>query len=100
VPSVIQSTVPLMKPGARLTVVAEHKIPVEVDFSTLLPREPIITTSMGHPTEIFEVTDEIIAEQAKFAAIISHRFGYEQTLEALKLAQTPGATDKVVVLFD
>lgn len=56
--------------------------------------------SMGYPTEIFEVTDDIVANWPKYQRIISHRFPFEESLDALRLAATPGAADKVTVLFD
>ena len=38
-----------------------HKKPVEVDFGAILLTELAIHMSMGYPTEIFEVTQDIIA---------------------------------------
>lgn len=90
----------LAKQGARLVIPAVHKKPVEVDFGALLTSEISIIMSMGYPTEIFEVTDDIIANWRKYQLIISDRFPAEQTLEALELAATPGAADKVMVTFD
>lgn len=90
----------IARQGARLVIPAVHKRPVEVDFGTLLTTEISIIMSMGYPTEIFEVTDDIIANWEKYQLIISHRFPADQTLEALELAATPGAADKVMVTFD
>ena len=55
---------------------------------------------MGYPTEIFEVTDDIIENWEKYALIVSDVLPFDQALEALELAKTPGAADKVVVRFD
>ena len=55
---------------------------------------------MGYPTEIFEVTDDIIENWEKYALIVCHTFTFDQTLEALALAETPGAADKIIVTFD
>lgn len=95
-----QTVASIAKQGATLGIVAVHKKPVEFDFGGVLMTELTIVWSMGYPTEIFEVTDDIVDNWEKYAKIISHRFPFEQTLEALELAATPGAADKVTVLFD
>ena len=87
-------------PGAVLGVVAVHKNPVELDFGSILTTELTIVFAMGYPTEIFEVTDDIIENWQKYALIISDVLPFEQSLEALELAKTPGAADKVIVRFD
>ena len=40
------------------------------------------------------------ANPDKYALIISDRIPFDQALDALTLARTPGAADKVVVIFD
>jgi len=99
VPAVIQSVQKLAKHGARLSIVAVHKTPVEVDFGALLSTELTITLSRGYPTEIFEVTNDIIAAWERYAMIISDTLPFDRVKEALTLSMTPGAADKVVVTF-
>ena len=55
--------------------------------------------SSGYPTEIFEVTDDIIGNWERYAPIVSDRFDFDDVELALKTAGTPGAADKVVVTF-
>lgn len=99
--SIVPQTVTAMaKHGATLGIVAVHKKPVELDFGGILTSELNLVWSMGYPTEIFEVTDDIIENWQKYALIVSHTMPFEQTLEALQLAKTPGAADKIVVTFD
>lgn len=99
--AVIPQTVTRMaKHGATLGIVAVHKKPVELDFGAILTSELNLVWSMGYPTEIFEVTDDIVENWEKYALIVSHTFPFEQALEALQLAKTPGAADKIVVTFD
>ena len=95
-----QTAAAIAKSGATLGIVAVHKAPVELDFGSILISELTIVWSMGYPTEIFDVTDDIVENWEKYAKIISHRFAFDDTLEALELAATPGAADKVTVLFD
>lgn len=97
---VIDTMLKIAKHRAVITIPAVHKKPVEVNFGEILQQELDIRLSMGYPTEIFEVTDAIIANVDKYAKIISHTFPFDEALEALELAKTPGAADKVVVEFE
>jgi threonine dehydrogenase-like Zn-dependent dehydrogenase len=98
-PAVIRTVLETAGHGASLVVVAVHKSPVEIDLGSLLTTELTIKLSMGYPTEIFEVTDDIIAEWDKYAQIISDRIPFDKVDSALQLAATPGAAEKVVVTF-
>lgn len=98
-PAVIETVQKIAKHGARLSIPAVHKKPVEVDFGALLSTELTITLSRGYPTEIFEVTNDIIAAWERYALIVSDTVPFDRVQEALTLAATPGAADKVVVTF-
>lgn len=99
-PSIPATAAGLAKQGATLGIVAVHKRPVELDFGGILTSELTLVWSMGYPTEIFEVTEDIVANWQKYAVIISDRLPFDRALDALELARTPGAADKVVVTFD
>jgi threonine dehydrogenase-like Zn-dependent dehydrogenase len=99
-PVVPQTVAAIAKHGATFGIVAVHKKPVELDLGGILTSELNLVWSMGYPTEIFEVTDDIIANWRKYAVIISDTLPFEKALDALELARTPGAADKVVVTFD
>ncbi len=99
VPAVIDTVMTCAKRRATPCIPAVHKKPVLVDFGKILSTELNLMMSMGYPTEIFEVTDDIVANRDKYGAIISHRFDFTDALEALKLANTPGAAEKVVITF-
>jgi 2-desacetyl-2-hydroxyethyl bacteriochlorophyllide A dehydrogenase len=98
-PAVINTALTAAKRGARVVVVALHKEPVPVDFLNIMSNEVTIVGSMGYPEEIFEVTKDIIANWQKYAVIVSHEIPFDDVDEALRLATTPGAADKVVVTF-
>ncbi|OCB56240.1 theronine dehydrogenase [Mycobacterium vulneris] len=100
VPAVIQSAVTLAKKGATIGVVAVHKEPVPVDFLSLMSNEITVLGSMGYPDEIFDVTEDLIANWEKYARIVSHTIPFDRVDEALATASTPGAADKIVVTFD
>jgi L-iditol 2-dehydrogenase len=99
VPQVIDTALAAAKRGARLGVVAVHKQPVPVDFVNVMSNEITIVGSMGYPTEIFEVTRDIVANWEKYAVIVSHTIPFDNVEEALRIASTPGAAGKVVVTF-
>jgi L-iditol 2-dehydrogenase len=99
-PAVIETALAAAKTGAKLGVVAVHKQPVSVDFLNLMSNEITIVGSMGYPDEIFEVTEDLVANWQKYAVIISHTIPFDDVNEALKTATTPGAADKVVVTFN
>ena len=99
-PPVINTALGAAKAGARLCVVAVHKEAVPVDFLNIMSNEITIVGSIGYPDEIFEVTSDIIANWEKYAVIVSHTIPFADVEEALRLASTPGAADKVVVTFN
>ena len=99
-PTVIETALGLAKHGAKLGIVAVHKKPVNVDFGSILGSEITIMLSMGYPTEIFGVTQDIITNWEKYALIISDTFDFADVDLALKTAGTPGAADKVMVTFE
>ena len=98
-PPVINAALGAAKTGARLCVVAVHKEPVAVDFLNVMSNEITIVGSIGYPDEIFEVTSDIVANWEKYAVIVSHTIPFADVDEALRIASTPGAADKVVVVF-
>ncbi|ORB65599.1 zinc-dependent alcohol dehydrogenase [Mycolicibacterium tusciae] len=99
-PAVINAALGAAKTGARLCVVAVHKEPVPVDFLNIMSNEITIVGSIGYPDEIFEVTSDLIANWERYAVIVSHTIPFADIDEALRMASTPGAADKVVVVFD
>ncbi|MET7397212.1 zinc-binding dehydrogenase [Dactylosporangium sp. NPDC005572] len=100
VPAVIQTVTATARQGATLGIVAVHKKPVELDLGSILTTELTIVLSMGYPTEIFEVTSDIVDNWEKYALIVSDTVPFGEAQRALSLASTPGASEKVVVTFD
>lgn len=97
---VLHTIFDIAKHRAIVTVVAVHKHPIDIDLGKLLSTEIDLRLSMGYPTEIFEVTDQIITHWEKYQHIISHRMPFNEALDALTLASMPGIADKVIVTFD
>ncbi|OBA62550.1 theronine dehydrogenase [Mycobacterium sp. 1100029.7] len=97
--AVVNTALAAAQKGATLGIVGVHKEPVPVEFVNVMSNEITIVGSMGYPDEIFEVTKDIVANWEKYALIVSHTIGFDNVFQALELASTPGATDKVVVTF-
>ncbi|WP_077090324.1 zinc-dependent alcohol dehydrogenase [Mycobacterium rhizamassiliense] len=99
VPAVVNTALAAAQKGATLGIVGVHKEPVPVEFVNVMSNEITIVGSMGYPDEIFEVTKDIVANWERYAMIVSHTIGFAHVGEALEMASTPGAADKVVVTF-
>lgn len=54
----------------------------------------------AYPDEIFEVTKDLINNWERCAVIVNHTIPFDDVVEALKTASTPGAADKVIVTFN
>jgi 2-desacetyl-2-hydroxyethyl bacteriochlorophyllide A dehydrogenase len=98
-PAVLTTALAAAKHGATLGIVAVHKQPVPVDFGGLLTTELTVVLSMGYPTEIFEVTTDLIEHWERYELLISDRLPFTEARRALELGSTPGAAEKVVVTF-
>jgi len=99
VPAVVNTALAAAQKGATLGIVGVHKEPVPVEFVNVMSNEITIVGSMGYPDEIFEVTADLVANWEKYALLVSHTIPFDSVGEALELASTPGAADKVVVTF-
>ncbi|TPQ20678.1 zinc-dependent alcohol dehydrogenase [Streptomyces sporangiiformans] len=100
VPAVINTTVNSAKWGAKLVMVAVQKKSDDIDLGGMLRSELTLIASQGYPTEIFEVTPELVEHHERFAKLISHRVPFSDIHRAFELTLTPGAAEKVVVSFD
>ncbi|MGW4908773.1 zinc-dependent alcohol dehydrogenase [Streptomyces sp. NPDC004270] len=98
-PAVFNTVVTNAKWHARLVMVAVQK-KGEIDLGGMLRSELTLVASQGYPTEIFEVTPELVEHHERFAKLISHRVPFTEVQHAFELALTPGAAEKVVVTFD
>jgi threonine dehydrogenase-like Zn-dependent dehydrogenase len=99
VPAVVNTALAAAQTGATVGIVGVHKEPVPVDLINLMSNEITLLGSMGYPDEIFEVTKDLVANWEKYALIVSPTIPFGSVGDALELAQTPGAADKVVVTF-
>ncbi|MFJ5838979.1 zinc-binding dehydrogenase [Streptomyces shenzhenensis] len=98
--AVFNTVVDNAKWHARLVMVAVQKKGSGIDLGGMLRSELTLIASQGYPTEIFEVTPDLVEHQNRFARLISHRVPFTEVERAYALALTPGAAEKVVVTFD
>jgi 2-desacetyl-2-hydroxyethyl bacteriochlorophyllide A dehydrogenase len=99
-PAVFNATIDSAKWGAKMVMVAVQKKSDAIDLGGMLRSELTLIASQGYPTEIFEVTPELVEHHKIFAKLISHRVPFTEVERAFELALTPGAAEKVVVTFD
>ncbi|OBG42660.1 theronine dehydrogenase [Mycobacterium alsense] len=99
VPDVVNTALAAAKKGATLGIVGVHKQPVPVELVNVMSNEITIVGCMGYPDEIFQVTEDLVANWERYQLIVSHTVPFENVDVALELATTPGAADKVVVTF-
>lgn len=97
-PNILPEVVSMAKYQARLVVTAAYSKPVTLDLGAMLTTEMTITTAVGYPTEMPEVLAALPRIRDKVEPMISHRYPFEQVLDALKVAGTP-ASAKVMIDF-
>jgi L-iditol 2-dehydrogenase len=97
--AVVNTALAAAKKGATLCIVGVHKETVPIELTNVMSNELNIVGSMGYPDEIFEVTKDLVANWERYALIVSHTVPFVDVGQALQLASTPGAADKVVVTF-
>ncbi|MCY4425539.1 MAG: alcohol dehydrogenase catalytic domain-containing protein [Halieaceae bacterium] len=97
-PNILPEVVSMAKYQARLVVTAAYSKPVALDLGAMLTTEMTITTAVGYPTEMPEVLAALPRIRDKVEPMISHRYPFEQVLDALKVAGT-AASAKVMIDF-
>jgi threonine dehydrogenase-like Zn-dependent dehydrogenase len=98
-PDLITDILRMGKRHARLVVTAVYMRPILVDMTAFLRNEMSVTTAIGYPTEMPQVVAALPRIRDKAASMISHRYAFDDVLEALGTAATPDSA-KVMVQFD
>ena len=97
-PNLISDILRMGKRHARLVVTAAYMKPVQVDMSAMLISEMSVTTAIGYPTELNEVVASLPRVRDKAASMISHRYPFDQVIQAIGVAGTPQSA-KVMINF-
>jgi len=98
-PDLISDILRMGKRHSRLVVTAAYMRPVLVDMTVFLLNEMSVTTAIGYPTELAEVVAALPRIRDRAASMISHRYGFDDVLEALGTAASRDSA-KVMVQFD
>jgi len=97
--NILSDVVSMAKQHARLVVTAAYMKPVLLDLGAMLTTEMTITTAVGYPTEMPDVIAALPRLREIVGSLISHRFPFDEVLDALGVAGTPGSA-KVMVDFE
>lgn len=98
-PNILTDVVRMAKLHSRLVVTAAYTQPVPLDLGAMLTTEMTITTAVGYPTEMPEVLAALPRLASKALPLITHRFAFDNVLDALAVASSP-ASAKVMIDFD
>lgn len=96
--NILSDVISMAKYQSRLVVTAAYMKPVEINLGAMLTTEMTITTAVGYPTEMPDVISALPRLRDKVATMISHRFAFDQVIDAFAVAGTP-ASAKVIVDF-
>lgn len=93
--TVIGEVIGKARKGARLTVVALHRAPIEVSFLLVLMKELQINGAIEYPDDYTKTLD--LLSNADLSPMITHRFPLERFGEALEVARDGAVAGKVMV---
>jgi (R,R)-butanediol dehydrogenase/meso-butanediol dehydrogenase/diacetyl reductase len=98
-PRLLNDILRMGKRHARLVVTAAYMKPIEIDMGAFLLNEMTLTTAIGYPSEMPEVVAALPRLRDKAASLISHRYAFDDVLEAFGVAATPQSA-KVMIRFE
>jgi threonine dehydrogenase-like Zn-dependent dehydrogenase len=84
-------------PKSRISVVALHRNEVPIDFMNVLTKEITIRGSIEYPEDFGEMLR--LLSRRNLEPMISHRFAFDDFLEAFDLAKSPSESAKVLIEF-
>ena len=86
-------------PGARLCVISHQKKLVPVDFTLFHMKELQFVGALGYPRELSDVLDMLAQNEIDPEQMITHRFHFDNILEAFDTAHQSDHAAKVLVQF-
>ncbi len=97
-PNIVSDVVMMAKFHARLVITAAYMKPIEFPAGRMLTSEMTITAAVGYPTEMPEVIAAMPRLNAKLESLISHRLGFDDMMEGLRIAATPGSAKVMIAM--
>ena len=98
-PPVIPDIVLMAPFHARLVVVAVYHEPIPLSFNLVLAKEMTILSSMGYSSNFEKIVEAVENIGDKAELLISHRFSFDQFVEAFETAKDRKLSSKVIVTF-
>lgn len=98
-PTILSDIIAVARRHSRLVITASYKTPVTVDLGSLLGLEMNITTAVAYPTELADALAALPDIQDQASRLITHRFAFDDALEAFAVARQPIAS-KVMIEFE
>lgn len=96
----LQQAITICRTGTRFVIVALHKHPVPLDLVQVMAKELVITGSIAYPTDEFaEVLDMLSSGAVDVSPMISHRFRFDDFIEAFATAKDTAKALKVIVEY-
>jgi threonine dehydrogenase-like Zn-dependent dehydrogenase len=94
-PGVIPGLLVQAKAGARISVVALHRQPQEIDFMWVMAKQLSIHGSMAYPEDYGEMVRML--SEVDLSPVITHHFPLDAVEEAFDVARDPTVAGKVIV---
>jgi (R,R)-butanediol dehydrogenase/meso-butanediol dehydrogenase/diacetyl reductase len=98
-PNIVSDVIGMAKFQSRLVITAAYMKPIQIDLGAMLTTEMTITTAVGYPDEMPDVIAALPRLKEQVRSLISHRFPFDQIIDALGVAGTPSSA-KVMVQFE
>lgn len=99
-PDAYSDAIELVRPGGKIcamSITGKEKIPVDLDY--VVTRDITIVGMLASPNSFIPALAMIAAGKIDVAACISHKFKFEETVEALEFVRTKASSDKIKVVI-
>ena len=87
--NIVSDVIRMAKQHARLVITASYGREVPIDLQAMLTTEMTITTAVGYPDEMPVVVDALPRLRDQAGSLISHRYRFDDVIQALAVAGTP-----------
>jgi len=98
-PGLIADIAGFCNKGSRIITIAVHRKPLELDATRIMSKEISLIGAQGYPTEYPAVMEGIASGAINAETMITHRFPFEQFLQAFEVADDASRAAKVVLTF-
>lgn len=93
----LESAVNVTRAGARISIIALHKVPIAIHPLTIMMKSLVIKGSMGYVDEFDQVIEFMASGKADLNPIITHRYPLNEIDTALKMAARVDESIKIMI---